>query len=91
MNKSGLIDFLASLDEIPSKAQAKRILDALLEKLSVAITEGDVALSGIGTFYVVDREARQGRNPQTGEPLEIPARKVAKFRASPKLKAAVNA
>lgn len=92
MNKSDLIDFVATNEDVTSKASAKRIVDALVDKIVESIGSGsDLSIAGLGTFYVVAREAREGRNPQTGEPLSIPAKKVPKFRASSKLKEAVNA
>lgn len=92
MNKSDLIDFIAELEDVASKASAKRILDAVLDKLVAEIATGEaVALSGLGTFHVVAREAREGRNPQTGAAIQIPAKNVPKFRAGTKLKEAVNA
>lgn len=91
MNKSDLIDFVATNEDVTSKASAKRIVDALVDKIVESIGSGsDLSIAGLGTFYVVAREAREGRNPQTGEPLSIPAKKVPKFRASSKLKEAVN-
>lgn len=91
MNKSDIIEFTANLEDVASKASAKRIIDAVIDHLVEGIATGsDVAISGLGTFHVVAREAREGRNPQTGEALQIPAKNVPKFRAGAKLKAAVN-
>ena len=92
MNKSGLIEKIAILEDVASKAAAGRIVDALFEAISTTLAAGEeVAIAGIGTFHVVDRNAREGRNPQTGETIQIPAKRVAKFRAGKKLKDAVNA
>lgn len=92
MNKSDLIDFVATIEDVTSKASAKRIIDALVDKIVESVGTGeDLSIAGLGTFYTAAREAREGRNPQTGEPLSIPAKKVPKFRASSKLKEAVNA
>ena len=92
MNKSDLIEFVATSDDIQSKAAAKRVVDATVDKIVEAIASGeDLSIAGLGTFYVVDREAREGRNPQTGAALTIPAKSVPKFRAGSKLKTAVNA
>lgn len=92
MNKSGLIEHVATLDDVASKAAAGRIVDALFDQVASTLASGgEVAIAGIGTFHVVAREAREGRNPQTGEALQIPAKNVPKFRAGKKLKDAVNA
>ena len=92
MNKSNLIDFVSELSDVESKAAAKRIVDALVVNIVESISSGeDLAISGLGTFHVSAREAREGRNPQTGEAIQIPAKNVPKFRAGSKLKAAVNA
>lgn len=91
-NKSDLIEFVAAQEDVVSKASAKRIVDALVDKVIDLIAEGgDLSISGLGTFHVVAREERSGRNPQTGEALTIPAKNVPKFRAGAKLKNAVNA
>ena len=91
-NKSDLIEFVSNQVDVPSKAAAKRIVDALVDHVVAEIATGhDLSVSGLGTFYTVEREAREGRNPQTGEALSIPAKTVPKFRAGSKLKSAVNA
>lgn len=75
MNKSELIDKVAASADIP-KAVAGRALDAVIESITGALKEGDsVVLVGFGTFAVKDRAARTGRNPQTGNPIEIAAAK----------------
>lgn len=92
MNKSDLIEFVATQEDVQSKAAAKRVVDSLVDKVVEAVASGeDLSIAGLGTFYVVAREAREGRNPQTGEALTIPAKNVPKFRAGSKLKSAVNA
>ena len=92
MNKSDLIEFVSTQDDVPSKAAAKRIVDSLVDKVVEAIATGDdLSIAGLGTFYVVAREAREGRNPQTGAALTIPAKNVPKFRAGSRLKSEVNA
>jgi DNA-binding protein HU-beta len=91
MNKSNLIDFMSEQEGINSKAHAKRLVDILFNKVASAIAdEGEVSISGLGTFYTINREARSGRNPQTGEPIDIPAKRVPKFRASAILKESVK-
>lgn len=90
MNKSELIDAVAASADIP-KAVAGRALDAVIESVTNALKEQDqVVLVGFGTFAVKDRAARTGRNPQTGEPIEIKAAKVPGFKAGKALKDAVN-
>lgn len=90
MNKSDLIEHVATIEGVESKAQSKRIVDSLIAKITSGIVEEDtVAISGLGTFHTVQREAREGRNPQTNEVIQIPAKKVPKFRASQKLRDAV--
>ncbi|HHX04859.1 MAG: HU family DNA-binding protein [Thiopseudomonas sp.] len=90
MNKSELIDKVAASADIP-KAVAGRALDAVIESITGALQEGDsVVLVGFGTFAVKDRAARTGRNPQTGNPIEIAAAKIPGFKAGKALKDAVN-
>ena len=90
MNKSELIDAVASSADI-SKAAAGRALDAMVDTITECLRKGDsVALVGFGTFSVKDRAARQGRNPQTGATIQIPAAKVPGFKAGKGLKDAVN-
>ncbi len=90
MNKSELVDSIAAQADIP-KAVAGRALDAMIESIGGALKEGDqVALVGFGTFLVKERAARTGRNPQTGEPIQIKAAKVPSFKPGKALKDAVN-
>ena len=90
MNKSELIDAIAASADI-SKADAGRALDATLEAVTGALKKGDsVSLVGFGTFAVKRREARDGRNPQTGQTIKIAAAKVPGFKAGKALKDAVN-
>ncbi len=90
MNKTELIDQMATAADI-SKAAAGRALDAAVEAIKGALKAGDdVSLIGFGTFYVGERAARTGRNPRTGKTLEIKAAKSPKFRAGKGLKDAVN-
>jgi DNA-binding protein HU-beta len=89
-NKSDLIDDIAKSADI-SKAAAARALDATLESITKSLKNGElVSLVGFGTFYVGKREARDGRNPQTGAAIKIKAATVPKFRAGKNLKDAVN-
>lgn len=90
MNKSQLIDKIAEDAEL-SKAAAGRALDAMINAVTEALKNDDqVALVGFGTFSVRERSARQGRNPQTGETIQIAAAKVPAFKAGKALKDAVN-
>jgi len=89
MNKAQLIDAIAS-DANITKADAKRALDAFVNTTTAALKKGDrVALVGFGSFSVSKRNARTGRNPQTGKPITIAAKKVVKFKAGADLSGAV--
>jgi len=90
VNKSELVDAIASGADI-SKASAGRALDSMVNAITESLTKGNpVALVGFGTFSVKDRAARQGRNPQTGATIQIPAARVPGFKAGKGLKEAVN-
>lgn len=90
MNKSELIEAIAASADIP-KAAAGRALDAMIETVEDTLKKGDqVVLVGFGTFSVKERAARTGRNPQTGEPIEIAAANIPSFKAGKALKDAVN-
>jgi DNA-binding protein HU-beta len=90
VNKSELIDAVAASADL-SKAAAGRALDAMVESITGALKEGDqVVLVGFGTFSVKERAARTGRNPQTGDPIQIAAATVPSFKAGKALKDAVN-
>lgn len=85
MNKSELVEKMAKSGSI-SKAAAEKTLGGMLDAVTDALKKGDkVTLVGFGTFSVTKRAARQGRNPQTGKPITIKARKVARFKAGSKL------
>ena len=90
MNKSELIEAIATSSDL-SKAAAGRALDATLDTITNALKDGEqVVLVGFGTFQVKDRAARTGRNPQTGEAIQIKAAKVPGFKAGKALKESVN-
>lgn len=90
MNKSELIDAVAAGADI-SKAAAGRALDAMIEAVTGALKNGEqVNLVGFGTFVVRERAARSGRNPRTGETIDIKAAKNPSFKAGKALKDAVN-
>ena len=89
MNKAQLIDAIAGEANL-TKADAKRALDAFVKTTTGALKKGDrVALVGFGSFSVSKRNARTGRNPQTGKPITIAAKKVVKFKAGADLSGAV--
>jgi DNA-binding protein HU-beta len=74
-----------------SKAQAEKALNTVIDVVKEALKKGDkLSLVGFGTFSVVKRKARTGRNPRTGKPMKIPAKKVPKFSASPAFKKMVK-
>ena len=80
MNKTQLVDAIAAKAGL-TKKDAKAALDAFLNTVGETLKEGDkVALIGFGTFKVVMQSARKGVNPQTGEKITIPAKKVVKFK-----------
>jgi DNA-binding protein HU-beta len=90
MNKSELIDALADASDL-SKADAARALSGFIDSVTAALKKGDtVSLIGFGTFSVKDRAARQGRNPQTGETIQIKAAKIPSFKAGKGLKDAIK-
>lgn len=85
MNKAELVEAIASESKL-SKADAQRALNAFITSTTKALKKGDrVALIGFGSFSVTKRSARKGRNPQTGKTINIPAKKVVKFKAGANL------
>ena len=90
MNKMDLVNAVAAKTNATKKMAAEAV-DAVLESVSGALKKGDkVTLTGFGTFEVRKRAARNGRNPQTGALLKIPATKVPAFRAGKALKQIVK-
>ena len=90
MNKSEFIDAVAQNADIP-KATATKAVDAMVDVIGDALKRGQqVSLVGFGTFLTRQREARQGRNPRTGETIHIKASRVPSFKAGKGLKDAVN-
>lgn len=86
MTKSDVVDRFAAEADV-SKNAAKEYLDTLLDVVTDALARGEkVTLTGFGTFEVRQRAARMGRNPQTGEPIHIPATRTPAFRAGKTLK-----
>lgn len=91
MNKTELIEKVAEKTG-KTKKEAGMVVDSVIQSISEALQDGEkVTLIGFGNFEVREREARKGRNPQTGEEIEIKASKVPAFKAGKQLKEAVNA
>ncbi|MCI6671035.1 MAG: HU family DNA-binding protein [Prevotella sp.] len=91
MNKSELVEKIAAGAGL-SKADAKKALDATMEAIKEALVNGDkVQLVGFGTFSTLERPAHEGINPSTKQKIQIPAKKVAKFKPGAELSDAVNA
>ena len=85
MTKADLVDVMAKEAEI-TKAAAALALDAYVGAVTKELKKGGrIGLVGFGTFSVVKRKAREGRNPQTGKAIKIPAKKVVKFKAGKEL------
>jgi DNA-binding protein HU-beta len=90
MNKAELVEAIAKVTTL-TKADTERTIDAFIDIVSKNVKKKDgVKLVGFGTFAVSNRKARLGRNPQTGEEIQIPARKVPVFRPGKELKDAVR-
>ncbi|MDQ5987927.1 MAG: DNA-binding protein HU-beta [Syntrophus sp. SKADARSKE-3] len=88
MNKGDLVNEVVKV--VGKKKVAEEVVGSVLESITAALKKGDsVTLVGFGTFKVAKRAARTGRNPQTGKPLKIKAKKVPKFTPGKKLKDAV--
>jgi len=90
MNKTELIEAVAESGDL-SKADAARAVDAVISSVTKALKKGDsVTVVGFGTFQVRERAARTGRNPKTGDTINIAASKNPAFKAGKALKDAVN-
>lgn len=90
MNKTDLINAVAEKSEL-SKKDAAKAVDAVFDSVMDSLKNGEkVQIIGFGNFEVRDRSARKGRNPQTGEEIEIPASKVPAFKAGKALKEVVK-
>lgn len=90
MTKADLIDFLASKAELP-KQKAEEIVNGVFDGITDALKKGDkVNISGFGTFSVTHRKARTGRNPKTGETIQIASSRTAKFKAGKTLKESLS-
>ncbi|MDI3480045.1 MAG: HU family DNA-binding protein [Bacteroidales bacterium] len=90
MNKEELISAMAKESGL-TKAEARKALDAFMSSVKKTVAKKDkVTLVGFGSFEVVQRKAREGRDPRTGNPIKIPAKKVVKFKAGSTLSSAVQ-
>ena len=90
MNKAELIDAIAKEAKL-SKVDSGKALDATIIAISKSLKKGEgVILVGFGSFSIAKRAARTGRNPQTGKPIKIAAKKVAKFKAGAALAKSVK-
>ncbi|HJU83514.1 MAG TPA: HU family DNA-binding protein, partial [Holophagaceae bacterium] len=90
MNKTELIDAMSERAGI-TKAQATAALEQMVSSVSHALKQGEkVTLVGFGTFAVSTRDARMGRNPRNNQPIQITARKVARFKPGKQLADAIN-
>ena len=91
MNKAELISAMAEKSEL-SKKDSEKALKAFIDVVTEELVKGEkIQLVGFGTFEVSERPAREGRNPQTGETMEIKASKAPKFKAGKALKDVINA
>lgn len=90
MNKAELVTKIAK-DTQMSKAATEKVVNSFMSNVKTTLKKKKrVTLVGFGTWSVVKRKARKGRHPQTGEPLKIPAKRVAKFRPGKGLREAVK-
>jgi DNA-binding protein HU-beta len=86
MNKTQLINTVARRTGM-KKTQITPVINAAIEAIKDVLEKGEkAAITGFGTFALVQRAAKEGRNPQTGKPMKIPARKVVRFKAGKELK-----
>lgn len=91
MNKAELVAAIAEKTEL-SKKDSEKALKAFIDVVTEELTKGEkIQLVGFGTFEVSERPEREGRNPQTGEPMKIAASKAPKFKAGKALKDVINA
>jgi DNA-binding protein HU-beta len=89
MNKGDIINEVAKI--VATKKEAQQVVDCVFDNITSALKGNDaVQIAGFGSFKVSKRDARKGRNPQTGATIDIPARNVPKFSPGKALKDAVN-
>lgn len=90
MTKAELVSSISEQTGL-SKAKSNEVINAITSAISNALSSGDkVTLVGFGTFTTTERAARQGRNPKTGEVIDIPAKRVAKFKSGSGLNETIN-
>jgi DNA-binding protein HU-beta len=90
MNKADLVNSISEKTGL-SKNKTNKLVDAFVESITESLKRGEkVTLSNFGTFNTVEREARLGRNPKTGESVEIPAKRVARFKIGNGLSRNIN-
>jgi DNA-binding protein HU-beta len=90
MNKADLVNSISEQTGL-TKTKSNQVVDAITSVIAETLSKGEkVTLVGFGTFTTTDRNARKGRNPKTGEVIEIPAKRVAKFKAGSELTKNVN-
>lgn len=90
MNKADLINSISEKTGL-TKTRSNEVIDAFLDSVTESLSSGEkVTLVGFGTFTISQRDARKGRNPKTGESIDIPAKKVARFKAGSDLTKSVN-
>ena len=90
MNKTEFVEQIAEKADL-SRRDAEQAIEATLQTIEEQLARGgEITLTAFGKFHVADRSARQGRNPQTGAPIEIKASRVPRFSAGSKLKQVVN-
>ncbi|WP_461211324.1 HU family DNA-binding protein [Desulfocurvus sp. DL9XJH121] len=91
MTKAGLVEMIKEKGELETKVQAEKVLDTIIDSAREALIQGDSAIfTGFGSFKVVKRAARTGRNPGTGEAIRIPACKVVKYTMGKKIKGSIS-
>lgn len=91
MTKAEFVEKLFTKANLASKSQAETVLESTIDTITEALMDGDsVVFTGFGSFKVVERAARKGRNPRTGEEIEIAATKVVKFTPGKTLKEVVK-
>jgi DNA-binding protein HU-beta len=90
MKKKDLVSFVAGVTNI-SKKDAGMVVDAVVEGIrSGLVNDGEVLLVGFGSFKIKDKPAHTGRNPMTGETVEVPEHRVLKFKAASNLKESIQ-
>ena len=90
MTKADLVDDVANAAEL-TKKDAERLVELVFDSIIQSLNKGEkIELRGFGSFRVRERGARRGRNPKTGEPVNIPAKRVPYFKAGKELKELIN-